>query len=73
LYRAAVAAEADAVAAAEGAGESDERTLHAEKLAELRSRISNLYGEVMDWTGPLTSDQEAQLDYYKEMLGRLAG
>jgi hypothetical protein len=38
---------------------------------ELLSRIRTLYGQVDDWTGPMTADQRAQMAYYAELRTRL--
>jgi photosystem II stability/assembly factor-like uncharacterized protein len=40
-------------------------------LNELRSRLVRLYSDMDDWTGQPTSDQRAQLTYYKEWIARL--
>ncbi len=40
-------------------------------LTELRSRLFRLYFEMDEWTGPPTSDQYAQLAYYREWVARL--
>ncbi|MGH7475048.1 MAG: VPS10 domain-containing protein [Longimicrobiales bacterium] len=38
---------------------------------ELFSRVQRLYGDVADWTGPMTADQRTQLDYYGQKLNEL--
>jgi hypothetical protein len=38
---------------------------------ELFSRIGRLYGEVSDWVGRLTEDQQSQWTYYEDILNRL--
>jgi len=38
---------------------------------ELRSRTRRLQGEVEGWVGPLTQQQRAQRDFYREMLETL--
>lgn len=40
--------------------------------SELLNRIRGLYGSVGDWMGKMTADQAAQMNYYTEMLGKLA-
>ncbi|MEL7119214.1 MAG: hypothetical protein AAFO07_07235 [Bacteroidota bacterium] len=40
--------------------------------SEMYSRTRSLYGQVSNWMGPWTADQEAQFSYYTEMLNKLA-
>jgi len=42
-------------------------------VAELRSRVAGLYGEVSDHAGALTADQQSQLEYYPKVLAQLEG
>ncbi len=37
------------------------------RLRELRRRTQTLYEEIIDWTGPLTSDQQAQLEFFSSL------
>ncbi len=37
------------------------------RVRELRRRARLLYGQVMDWTGPLTRDQQAQLAFLRRV------
>jgi hypothetical protein len=39
---------------------------------ELLSRTRSLYRQVSGWMGDLTTDQESQMAYYKEVLEKLA-
>ncbi len=50
-------------------GEVDEL---ARMYEELVRRTRSLYGDVSGWMGPMTSDQQAQFDYYTDMRGQLA-
>lgn len=43
-----------------------------ERYRELVRRIRVLYGQASGWIGPLTTDQQAQEAYYRDMLTQLA-
>jgi hypothetical protein len=52
----------------------------SQQLDEAYSRLGRLYGEVEEWTGPLTEDQRTQLDYltgklaeFEQAVARLSG
>jgi hypothetical protein len=38
---------------------------------ELRTRVAGLYGEISDHLGPVTTDQQSQLEYYPKVLQEL--
>jgi len=40
-------------------------------LMELRSRLTELYGEVSVWPAPFTADQQAQQSYFEDWIRRL--
>lgn len=40
-------------------------------LAELRSRLSRLYGQVNGWPRALTADEQSQMRYYRQWIQRL--
>lgn len=39
--------------------------------SELLSRVRSLYGQVDNWTGPMTADQEAQFEFYTATVATL--
>ena len=43
-----------------------------QQLEEVLSRLGRLYGDVGNWTGPMTADQRTQLDYLMTKLAELA-
>jgi hypothetical protein len=60
----------EAALAAEAERDDAQKTRNRE-LRELRRRIANLYGEILAWTGELTSDQREQIQFLKEARIRL--
>ena len=40
-------------------------------MRELRRRVAGAYGDMMDWPGAPTTDQEAQIQYYADWIERL--
>ena len=40
-------------------------------VAELRSRLTSLYGEVSEWPTPFTADQQSQQEYFEGWIRRL--
>lgn len=44
--------------------EFDELAETHRQYNELLSRVRSLYGQVSNWTGPMTADQEAQFEFY---------
>jgi len=59
----------------EGLSEGDPRRAGVEalqeRLGELRSRVTRMAGEIRNFIGPLTADQQAQRAYFEQMLGTL--
>ncbi len=52
-------------------GESSEMDERGRTLRELNSRIASLYYQVSSWTGRMTQDQQAQLEYFINKLAEL--
>ena len=47
------------------------RGKNSAETRELLRRVSGLYSAVSGWTGPMTSDQTAQLQYFRRKIAEL--